>query len=188
MTREERTLALILLVCFIYGMGFWVQSGTFILPSPLFPLFALIGGGFICYLNFREEPIVAVLLSCFLVLQFLFSPFFLLLALKEQQFESIQSSVIPEIVKILSYLAVTCGLGLLMFRHATHLKMIGTGTFLVLFSTAIALNSQVILGLSFLASTLLLRIKNHRTSAFYLIPLLLFILNFSEWLFLRFVG
>ena len=188
MTREERTLALILLVCFIYGITFWVQSGTFILPTPLYPLFALIGGGSICFLNFRKEPIVAVLLSCFLVLQFLFSPFFLLLVLKEQQFESIQASASPEITKILSYLALANGMGLLIFRNATHLKMIGAGTFLLLFSAAVVWNSQVLLAFSFLAATLFLRIKNNQPSAFYLIPLLLVILNLSEWLFLRFVS
>jgi hypothetical protein len=75
MTKEQRTIVITLLVCFIYGFSFWMQQGVFIIPTPLFPLFSLIAGGYICYLNYQKNQVLAILTCASLFIDFACSGF-----------------------------------------------------------------------------------------------------------------
>jgi|LauGreDrversion4_2_1035121.scaffolds.fasta_scaffold15000_4 hypothetical protein len=187
MTKEERAIALTLLISFLYGLSFLIQSGVFILPMPLFPLFSLVAGGYICISNFQVSRVSAGLFISALFFKFLLSTFFLMFVLREQSYFSFLKSAGPEVLKLLYYTLIILGCLKLLLNTLPKRRLIYAITFLVIFSLAFQLKAQYLIGIGFVFVFVLTKIEKDELQVFGLIPLLLAVFEFSEWVFTGFV-
>ncbi len=186
MTKEERAVALTLLICFLYGLSYQIQNGVFLLPTPLFPLLSFAAGGYICVTSFTLSPKMALFFGGALMTHFFFSDFFLMFLLKEDVFLRYSNSAIPEIGKIVYYLCLVGGSSILLMHSTSGSKYLYITFCTLFFAGALILNSPILFASALLTLFVSSKIHHQPASVFGLIPFLLSILEISEWGFLQF--
>lgn len=85
MTREERTVAIIFLINFLFGLANYVQSGVFIVPFPLFPVFTFVISLYFALSHFKEQKIETLLIAFATLFNLIQSQFFLSIFLNEEE-------------------------------------------------------------------------------------------------------
>lgn len=186
MNREQRSIAIVVLIIFVYGFSLWLQSGIFIPPTPLFPLFSLVVGSYICFLNYKADRYISIFIAAFLLIEFLFSPFFLMFVFTEEKFIHFTNSAWPELVKLISFLLwFTSGILLLLKVKSVLSKGI-IALFLVGFISSITFNSTGLYCFSLLPLLLFYRKDHVIHFPLHYIAFLLLVLRSVEWIFLRF--
>lgn len=186
MTKEERAVALTLLISFLYGLSFLVQSGVFILPTPLFPLFSFIAGGYICLSNFKISRVCSGLFISALAIKFLLSTFFLMFVLREESYGEFMNSAWPEILKLLYYALIVLGSLKLILNNRTTRRILFALFFLMLFIISLLFNAPFLLGVTFLFVFIITKIEKDELQVFGLIPLILGIFDTLDWAFVLF--
>lgn len=186
MTREQRSIALVMLICLVYGLSFWFSSGIFILPTPLFPLFALISGVYICILNFQSDRLISSFIITSLFIEFVLSPFFITLIVSEEKFEQFEHSLWPDFGRILSFFLFFLSGTLFTLKEKTRQSKWFSAVFMLTFVASMITNSAGLY--CFSISSILLFSKYNKMIRFPLqyIALLLVLLRSAEWIFLSF--
>jgi hypothetical protein len=186
MTGEQRSIAVVLLICFIYGFIFWIQTGVFILPTPLFPLFSLIVGFYICALNFESDRYISCFIVLSLLVDFLCSPFFLMFVTNEEKFILFTNSAWLEIAKLSSLMLFLISGILYLLKEKSMLSKWLILSFSTCFISSIIFNSVGFYCMSVLA--LLVSYSNAKVVRFplYYVAILLLFLRSVEWAFLNF--
>ena len=145
MTREERTVAIIFLVNFLYGFAYFVQAGVFIVPIPLFPVFAFALSIYFCFIHFNEQKGVSVFMALATLLDLLQSPVFMTSFLSE---ETHLNNAAVDLIQLGSRLFLSVGITWCLFVSGDRKKNLfafATGA-LVLLSTFF--NSRVLYALA----------------------------------------
>ena len=186
MTKEERAVALTLLISFLYGLSFLIQSGVFILPTPLFPLFSFVAGGYICSSNFQVSRVCSGLYISALSIKFLLSTFFLMFVLREEYYDEFMKGAWPEILKLLYYMFIVLGSLKLLLNTLTKRRIFYALLFLALFTLALKLNATYLLGMAFLFVFVFTKMEKDKLQVFGLIPLILGIFDTLDWAFVHF--
>jgi hypothetical protein len=186
MTKEERVIALTILICFVYGLSCWIESGIFILPTPLFPLFSILTGGYICYLHYKTDKLISIFVGVYLLIEFVCSTFLLtFLVSEENQFEFTNSPWIALGKIISSVLFFISGILYLFKGRSTQSRWL-IAVFAFSFITSFFANSVAFYCLSTITLLILPRYTKVILFPLHLIGLLLLLLRSSEWVFLHF--
>jgi hypothetical protein len=93
----------------------------------------------------------------------------------------------PEVLKLLYYTLIILGCLKLLLNTLPKRRLIYAITFLVIFSLAFQLKAQYLIGIGFVFVFVLTKIEKDELQVFGLIPLLLAVFEFSEWVFTGFV-
>jgi len=188
MTKEERAVALGLLVCFLYGLGYLIQDGIFLLPTPLFPLISLLSSGFICWNSFKLAPKIAICFISALTIKLSCSAFLLSFFLNEATFQNFSKSGISELLKVIVYLLILIPSITMLLQGASSRKYYFLAAFLTLFIGALAVNAPYLIAAAYLTVFIYTIVEKTSFSVFGLIPLMLGLFEFSEWIFLQFTS
>jgi hypothetical protein len=188
MTKEERAVALALLICFLYGLGYLIQFGVFLLPTPLFPLVSLISGGYICFSSFSAAPKTALIFGSALFLKFLTSTFALMFFLNEETHGVYMKSAIPELLKTGMYLFFIGGSMIVFLRTESRYKYIFLSSFVLIFASSVVFNASALLGTAYLLVFIYSKLGISELQVFGLIHLLLAVFEYSQGIFLLYTN
>ncbi|MEY4602770.1 MAG: hypothetical protein RIT43_62 [Bacteroidota bacterium] len=185
MTREERAVAIVFLISFLYGLGIFMQSGVFMIPVPLFPVFAFVLTFYFALLHFKQEKRTSILLLATTFLEMCISPFFSTFFIKE---ESIAQPEIIDLIKFLSLLTLTIGLSVAQYNSENfrnRLLYFFIGGLLLLSGF---LNAFVVYVICLSVFTIKFYFEPKSKYPVYLITLSILIFKTTEWVFMKFMS
>lgn len=185
MTREERAVILVFLISFLYGLGIFIQSGVFVIPTPLFPVFTFVLSVYFAGLHFRKEKLLSFILVAATFMELSASPIFLSFFLNEEYIAQLERI---DLLKFLSLVFLIVGLSISLYSpdsvKNTLICFLSCGTLLL----SGFLNSYLwyLLSLSFIS--IMLYFQPKRQYPIHLITLTFLIFRSTEWFFLKFVS
>lgn len=184
MTKEERAVILVFLISFLYGLGIFIQSGVFIIPTPLFPVFTFVLSVYFAGLHFRKEKLLSFILVAATFMELSVSPVFLSFFLNEESIHQLEGI---DLLKFLSLVFLIVGLGRSLYSPDSMknnlICFLLCGTLLL----SGFLNSFLwyLLSLSFIS--IMLYVQPKREYPVHLITFSLVVFKSTEWIFMKFV-
>jgi len=185
MTREERAVVIVFLISFLYGLGFFLQSGVFMIPVPLFPAFTFVLSLYFARLHFRKEKLLSFILIAATLIELSVSPIFLSFFLNEESFAQLEGM---DLLKFLSRVFLIVGIVRSLYNPESMknnlICFLSCG--ILLLSGFLNVFFWYMLSLSFI--TIMLYFQSKRQYPIHLIALTILIFKSTEWVFLKFVS
>jgi len=121
MSREKRTVFIVILTLLVYGLTQFLESGVFLFPFPLFDAILLLISFQFIYWNrkiiFEKKNLYFLFYLLALIFKVISSQFFLALIYKDQDLEQFNSGIFLDVILIFSTFFLALFFILLKLKH-----------------------------------------------------------------------
>jgi len=121
MSREKRTVFIVILTLLVYGLTQFLESGVFLFPFPLFDAILLLISFQFIYWNrkiiFEKKNLYFLFYLLALIFKVISSQFFLALIYKDQDLEQLNSGIFLDVILLFSTFFLALFFILLKLKH-----------------------------------------------------------------------